>query len=187
MRSSVIFRDVNLPRVISSTSSIFSISRGPCRSNAALQVRVGFFPGVPRQFHALGKQALVVRSSWSRRPALTAEQMLSASGAVGENTDLIGEVFSSCNVRGFNGLWRSSSPLPCGRIFTSTIVLRCPAGSRASVADVAGFSPKIARRIFLPRHVVSPFGVTLPTRMSPAHVAPIRITRFHPGCGESSR
>jgi hypothetical protein len=64
------------------------------------------------------------------------------------------------------------------KIFTSTIVPSMPGGhfndaSRTSPA----FSPKIARRSFSSGvSCVSPFGVTLPTRMSPGlTVAPIRM------------
>ncbi|MND01110.1 hypothetical protein D3C83_199630 [compost metagenome] len=56
------------------------------------------------------------------------------------------------------------------KIFTPTIVPSMPGGqmSEASLTSPA-FSPKIARRSFSSGvSCVSPFGVTLPTRMSPA-------------------
>ena len=53
---------------------------------------------------------------------------------------------------------------------TSMTVPRTPVGTRSEVSFTSdAFSPKIARRSFSSGvSWVSPFGVTLPTRMSPA-------------------
>src|SRR5438552_14531569 len=77
-------------------------------------------------------------------------------------------------------LCRSSfSPPLRVKILTSTMVPSMPGGrySEASRTSPA-FSPKMARRSFSSGvSVVSPFGVTLPTRMSPGFTtAPMRMT-----------
>ena len=75
---------------------------------------------------------------------------------------------------------RSSFSTPLrAKILTSTTVPSIPGGAfRLASRTSPAFSPKIARRSFSSGvSWVSPFGVTLPTRMSPALTeAPIRMT-----------
>ena len=65
--------------------------------------------------------------------------------------------------------WSLSTPLR-EKTRTSTIVPETPGGTRSEVSFTSeAFSPKMARRSFSSGVMGdSPFGVTLPTRMSPA-------------------
>ena len=75
----------------------------------------------------------------------------------------------------------SSAPASRSKTRTSTTLPRSPCGTRSEVSFTSrAFSPKIARsRRSSAVSSVSPFGVILPTRMSPALTsAPIRMIPF---------
>jgi hypothetical protein len=82
---------------------------------------------------------------------------------------------SSCSI----AFARSSFSMPLReKILTPTMIPSMPGGQISDASRTSpAFSPKIARRSFSSGvSCVSPFGVTLPTRMSPGLTdAPIRM------------
>ena len=118
---------------------------------------------------------------------------ISSTGRIRETTPLLPcrpailsptEIFLFCAIYTRTDLFTpggSSSPFSLVNTFVSMMTPNAPCGTRREVSRTSlAFSPKIARsRRSSAVSSVSPFGVTLPTRISPARTsAPIRMIPF---------